>query len=134
MTSQDPAAVARRYVEAIDARDLDALADLMTSNHWFIDTGRNAMRGQRAARDAWDRFLREFPDYEIRIDDIDVRGNDVLLVGHATCSEPKLTGPTIWEATIDDDRVALWRTHMDSTFTRERLGLVEATAGTARRE
>jgi ketosteroid isomerase-like protein len=58
-----PGEVVEAFNAAINARDIDALAALMTDNHEFIDAESASIRGKEACVAAWRGFFAAFPEY-----------------------------------------------------------------------
>lgn len=123
--------LALRFVSAINRQDMDDLAVLMPENHVFIDSGGDAVRGREAILDAWARFFRMFPDYQIEIHRILEEDGSVGIFGTArgTWSPDGLLRPedhweipAAWEANIRDAQVAVWRVFADLDPVRRILG------------
>ena len=121
--SADPASVAARFNDCIASRDIEALTQLMTEDHTFVDTEGNVVSGRRACRAAWQGFFEAFPDYSNVFDAVTAADTLVAMVGHSLCSAPALDGPALWTATIRDDKVARWRVYTDTPSNRDALGL-----------
>ncbi len=134
--------VALDFVDRINGRDADRLAQAMTDDHAFIDTDGNSVVGRERMRVAWVGYYRLFPDYHVRIDEVLVRGNEVVLIGRSdgTLSEhgqtvlagpdgtlppyDEMQGSAIWTAEIRDTLVARWHVFRDTAATRAKLGVV----------
>ena len=98
------------FNEAINARDLDALARLMHEQHRFIDAAGTAVEGKAACVEAWRGFFNVFTDYrnvfeEIRSDTAGV----VRVRGRSECSYRALAGPALWVALVEDGLVLQWQ-------------------------
>jgi ketosteroid isomerase-like protein len=119
----DPAAVAARFNDSINRRDVDGLAELMSENHRFIDSETNTVSGKRACLDAWRGFFGSFPDYRNVFTSLTARDDVVTIVGYSECAEPSLAGPAIWTAAIQGETVTEWRVYADTPDTRARLGI-----------
>jgi len=119
--ADDPATVARRFNDHINARNLGGLASLMTQDHTFIDSAGVAISGNRACVDAWQGFFMSFPDYRNVFDTVEAHGDVVTMIGHSECSEPSLAGPALWTAKIEHGLVAQWRVYEDTAETRAAL-------------
>lgn len=120
MTDSD---VVRRFNDAINARDLDALVALMSDDHRFVDTGGATFDGLAKAREIWRGFFASFPDYANHFERLVERAGVVAVSGHSTCSDARLAGPALWSATVRDGKVAAWRVHDDTPDVRGELGL-----------
>ncbi|MFC4858148.1 nuclear transport factor 2 family protein [Actinophytocola glycyrrhizae] len=121
----DPVAVATRFNDCVNRRDLDGLARLMSDDHRFVDAESNTVSGRQACVAAWRGFFAAFPDYRNVFRSLMATGNVVRIAGHSECAEPALAGPALWTATIVDDTVAEWRVHEDTPENRAHLGFPE---------
>src|ERR1017187_1978646 len=61
--------VARAFVVAINRRDVDGLAEVMTPGHRFVDSLGNVVEGREAVRVAWVGYFRMVPDYRIDVEE-----------------------------------------------------------------
>ena len=61
--------VAHAFVRAINRQDADALADLMTAEHRFIDGLGNVAEGREKMRAGWSAYFRMVPDYTVAIEE-----------------------------------------------------------------
>lgn len=104
----DPATVVLAFNEAINGRDLDALAELMTASHRFDSAGAT-VDGRNACVAAWREFFESFPDYRNNFEDVADGGVVVVVRGRSACSFASLDGPAEWRAAIVDDRVDVWQ-------------------------
>ena len=68
--SDSAESVARAFVEAINRRDVEGLAALMTPEHRFIDSMGNVVEGREKMRAAWVGYFRMVPDYSIAIEEV----------------------------------------------------------------
>ena len=60
--------IAQRFVERINAHDVEGLVALMTPNHRFVDSLGAATQGQAPLRAAWQGYFRMVPDYKLTIE------------------------------------------------------------------
>jgi ketosteroid isomerase-like protein len=106
----DPIDVVRSFNDAINGRDLDALASLMTSAHRFVDVDGATADGRPACVEAWRGFFSAYPDYRNHFDDVDDLGGGVVAVGgRSACSVAALDGPARWRAVVVDGLVDVWQ-------------------------
>jgi ketosteroid isomerase-like protein len=106
----DAVAVVLSFNEAINSRDLDALAELMTASHRFIDSAGATVDGKNACVAAWRGFFEAFPDYRNNFEEIADVGDGVVVVrGRSECSLASLDGPAEWRAVVVDGRVDAWQ-------------------------
>lgn len=118
----DPVAIAGRFNDCITAADLDALTDLMTADHTFIDTAGHLVSGRDACRAAWRDFFAAFPGYRNIFTSMTAVGTTVAITGYSICSVPDLAGPALWTATIRGPRLARWQVYQDTPANRDRIG------------
>ena len=107
------------FVEAINARDVDALAALMSTDHTFIDAHGNEVVGRGKMLAGWRGYFEWFPDYEIEVVQIFENGHEFGLFGYAGGSfrgnpEQSWRLPAAWKAVVRDQRVALWQVYADT--------------------
>ena len=119
----DPVQLAQRFVECINAHDVDGLAALMSPDHRFIDSLGAEANGVNAMREGWRAYYRMVPDYRIDVEQAFVEGPQVILVGsaHGTYSRDgslhaadRWSMPAAWRALIRDGRVAEWQVYADN--------------------
>lgn len=116
MTSSLPA-IARVFIDRINAHDVDGLVALMTDVHVFIDAA-GASHGPRDAMEVgWREYFSAFPDYLIEIDDVVADGDRVIIAGTASGTHSS-TGKSwrisaAWKAVVRDGLVAEWRVWCD---------------------
>jgi ketosteroid isomerase-like protein len=119
----DATAIAARFNDSINSRDVEGLARLMSDDHRFVDSESNAVFGKQACLDAWRGFFDSFPDYRNIFTSLTAKDDVVTIVGYSECTEPSLAGPALWTATIRGETVTEWRVHTDTPETRARLGV-----------
>jgi uncharacterized protein (TIGR02246 family) len=101
--------IALRFNDRINQQDLEGLAELMTDDHAFIDSGGNVTKGKNAMREGWREFFKKYPDYRNIFTSVTVQDNVVVMIGYSTCSFKPLEGPSIWTARIHRGRISEWR-------------------------
>jgi ketosteroid isomerase-like protein len=114
----DPIAVAVRFNEAINARDLTRLGELVTEDHRFIDSEASVTVGSEAIVRAWRWLLSPFPDYRNDFEALQYRDELVIITGRSSCSDDRLRGPALWTARVREGHVAEWRVYEDNTEAR----------------
>ena len=109
MDSFDVMMLALRFNEKINKRDLHGLVRLMSVDHIFIDNSGNIDNNMK---EGWKQFFENYPDYRNIFTNVSVTDNIVIMIGYSTCSkEPKLNGPSMWTAKIQDEAVSEWRVY-----------------------
>ncbi|MFE5813907.1 YybH family protein [Streptomyces sp. NPDC056479] len=122
----DAVDVVHRFNAAINDRNLDDLASLMSDDHAFVDSEGGTVRGKRACVEAWRGFFAAFPDYRNTFTEVTVRDDVVVVSGYSVCSRPELAGPALWTARVTGTLVGEWRVHEDTPAVRRELGLPQA--------
>lgn len=131
MEPSDPVTVALRFIERINASDVDGLCALMTEDHVFIDGLGNRVRGREKMRAGWEGYFTWFPDYRISHEEI-FRDHDVVAVfgtasgtyarGGKLSKEDHWEIPAAWKAVVRGGRIAEWRVYCDNEPARKLLG------------
>jgi len=122
--------VAQRFVEAINAHDVDALTKLMSSDHKFVDSLGKRFSAS-AMRAGWQQYFTMVPDYWIKVDQIVSEGNVVILCGSAGGTyvpkggrvrpENKWETPAVWRALVRGETISEWRVYCDNEPIREKM-------------
>jgi hypothetical protein len=82
MTESSPAvAVAVRFVDQINRRDLDGLRGLLTADHRLEVFDEEPLVGRDANTDAWRGYFEAFPHYVIYTDRLAERDGTVAIPG-----------------------------------------------------
>jgi ketosteroid isomerase-like protein len=106
----DAVLVVLAFNEAINGRDIVALAELMTESHRFIDSAGATTEGKDRCSAVWRGFFDSFPDYRNVFDDVaDVGDGVVVARGRSECGFAALRGPAEWRAVVLDGRVDVWQ-------------------------
>ena len=128
--TESPTSIAQAFVRAINRQDVQALADLMTAEHRFIDSLGNAMEGRETMRAGWAGYFRIVPDYTIAIDETYCAGSVVVMLGTVggtysadgvLKNENRWQAPAALRAVIEQDRVAEWRVYCDNEPMRQKI-------------
>ena len=122
-TPPSPEVTARRFVEAINRHDVEALAALMSAGHRFIDSLGTTIEGRDKMRPGWTGYFKMVPDYEIAADESYTNGAVVVLLGIARgtyskdgylAPENRWSTPVAIRVLIEDDSVIEWRVYADN--------------------
>lgn len=122
--------VAHAFVRAINRQDVDALVDLMTTEHRFVDALGNVTEGRDKMRLAWTSYFQMVPDYTVAIEETYCDGPVVVMFGLAQGTytkdgqlkpENRWSTPTAFRAFIDEEKVAEWRVYCDNEPIRQRI-------------
>jgi ketosteroid isomerase-like protein len=115
--------VAAAFAGAICRQDVDALVELMTTEHRFIDTLGGITEGRETMRAAWAGYFRMVPDYTVDIEETYCAGPVVVMlgvVGGTYTADGQLSEENRWQtpaalrAVIEDGKVAEWRVYADN--------------------
>jgi len=122
MTNQTES-VGLAFAGAISRQDVDALAELMTPKHRFIDSLGGVTEGREVMRAGWAGYFRMVPDYKIDIEETYCAGPVVVMLGVARgtyapdgrlTEENRWQTPAVLRAVIEDGKVAEWRVYADN--------------------
>jgi len=117
------AAVAQAFVHAINRRDPEEIAALMTEDHLFIDSLGTKVAGREQMKRGWQGYFGMVPDYSIEIEETFTGGPVVVMLGaaHGTYTtggelKPENRWRTLaaWRAVIRDTLIAEWRVYADN--------------------
>jgi uncharacterized protein (TIGR02246 family) len=112
-----------RFLDAINQRDADKLAALMTDDHVFIDSLGQSVVGRESMRQGWRAYYSFCPDYWVSHEEIFPSGNLVAVFGAAGGTIAKngiLPRENIWQisaawlALVEGNRVKRWRVYADN--------------------
>jgi ketosteroid isomerase-like protein len=119
----NPTDIVLRFLERINQRDPDELAELMTDDHVFNDSLGNAVSGRETMRLGWRGYYALCPDYWVSHEAIFSDGNRVAIIGAAggtiaangkTPAENKWRTPAAWLAIVEDGLIKEWRVYADN--------------------
>ena len=105
-----------KFVAAINAHDVEALAALMSSDHRFVDSLGHSVASAASMRAGWGGYFAMCPDYRIQVDRSISEGDTVLAVGRAggTIDGIPWQTPAAWRAVVRDGLVCEWRVFADN--------------------
>ncbi len=116
--------IAIKFIEAINRHDIEAVGELMSEDHTFVDSGGDVYKGNEQMQRGWADYFRMFPDYKIEAPEFVVSGDTVILLGRASgtySTDGKLRPenhweiPAAWKAVIADEKIKLWQVFADNT-------------------
>jgi ketosteroid isomerase-like protein len=118
-----PLEITQRFVERLNAHDLDGMVALLSQDHRFLDSLGTEARGRETLREGWRAYFRMVPDYQVVVERTFNDGRDVILVGVARgtyTADGKLskvnawTTPAVWRARIGGDLLEEWQVYADN--------------------
>ena len=109
------------FVRGINEHNINALAELMSENHNFIDAHGNMVEGRETMKSGWAGYFSLFPDYKIEITDMYEYGNTFVMFGNASGTfkgiNPETNSwklPATFRAELQNDKVKLWQVYCDT--------------------
>ncbi|MFZ5786004.1 MAG: nuclear transport factor 2 family protein [Acidobacteriota bacterium] len=111
------------FVDAINRRDVEAIAGMLCDDHLFIDSGGAEHRGREQMRHGWAAYLAMVPDYAIAVERTLVSGDTVVILGTASgtyapdgalLEANRWSTPAAWRAEVRCGRVAVWQVFADN--------------------
>ncbi len=115
--------VAQQFIRAINRQDVDAMAELMTGEHRFVDSLGDVVIGSAAMRAGWTGYFRMVPDYTIAVEETYSDGPVVIMLGTAQGTystdgslkpESRWSTPVALRAYIEEGKIAEWRVYADN--------------------
>jgi uncharacterized protein (TIGR02246 family) len=112
-----------RFLDCVNQRDANKLAELMTEDHVFIDSLGKSVRGREKMRAGWKGYYTLCPNYWVSHEQILQSGDFVAVFGSAggtIAAEGTLTKenewrtPVAWLAVVENDLVKEWRVYADN--------------------
>ena len=117
-----------KFVDAINAHDVEAIGELMGDEHTFIDSGGGVYTDVEQMIKGWPGYYAMFPDYKIEISETFVSGDTVALLGKAMGTysfdgtlrpENHWEIPAAWKAIVKDGKIKLWQVIADNSIVVE---------------
>jgi ketosteroid isomerase-like protein len=121
--TDDSINVVKEYIKRINEHNVDAIVNMMSEDHTFVDSLGINTTGRENMRAAWDTYLTFFPDYTVLVKEIISKNGMVAVFGTAkgTLSEGgrlpdenKFEIPASWTAVVKDGKIAKWRVYADN--------------------
>jgi uncharacterized protein (TIGR02246 family) len=112
----NPTETVLEFLNRINQRDIDKLAELMTEDHVFVDALGNRVTGREKMRGGWRAYYTMCPDYWISHEEIFGNGPTVAIFGAAggTISGKKWQTPAAWLALVEKGQIKEWRVYADN--------------------
>jgi len=118
-----PVETVLHFLERINERDADKLAELMTEDHLFIDSLGQQVRGREVMRGGWRSYYAFCPDYRVSHREIFQNGDKVAVFGEAGGTiaadgklprENKWRTQAAWLAVVEKGLIKEWRVYADN--------------------
>ena len=119
----DPKDVVLRFIDAVNRRAVEEIADLMTDDHLFIDSLGAEVRGRGAMREGWMGYFSMVPGYGIAVSEVIPSVGTVAVFGTASGGyapgggpphEDRWSTPAAWRAVVKGARLAVWQVFADN--------------------
>ena len=118
-----PTETVLQFMDRINQRDADKLAELMTEDHVFVDSLGNSVRGRENMRAGWRGYFAFCPDYRVSHEEVFENGNIVAVFGSAGGTiaangklppENKWRTSAAWLSVVENHLVKEWRVYADN--------------------
>jgi len=119
----NPVETVLEFLNRINQRDVEKLAELMTEDHVFIDSLGQSVGGREKMRAGWRSYYTFCPDYWVSHEEILQTGNLVAVFGSAGGTiaahgklppENRWRTPVAWLAIVEKGLVKEWRVYADN--------------------
>jgi ketosteroid isomerase-like protein len=120
--------IALAFVEAINSKDVECLAGLMTDDHKFIDGDGSEHIGKEQMKHGWKKHFELIPDLTLFVSLKFEDKNTVILVGSSRGTimekgrlkkENSWQVPSAWRVVIESDKVSLWQLYANQCALHE---------------
>jgi ketosteroid isomerase-like protein len=122
----------RRFIDCINAHDVEGLAALMAEDHRFIDSLGSTFAGRSTMHAGWTEYFKLFPDYKVSYHTSFERDGVVALFGSArgtfsggAPSEGAKSWeiPAAWRAVVRGRHIVEWQVYADNDPVRQIMAL-----------
>ncbi|WAT18873.1 nuclear transport factor 2 family protein [Aurantiacibacter sp. MUD11] len=103
----------RRYVDAVNSRDFDAMSDMLHDDFSFIDSRGYRISGRENCIAAHKAFFELEDSFSFHIDNYTMRDDLVLMRGHSKARDPRLASARLWTARVRDGKMLFWQNFGD---------------------
>jgi len=112
----NPTETVLEFLDRINQRDPDRLAEMMTDDHTFVDSLGNQVRGRDKMRGGWRGYYTMCPDYWVSHEEIFQKGETIAVFGAAggTINGTKWRTPASWLGVVENGLVKEWRVYADN--------------------
>jgi limonene-1,2-epoxide hydrolase len=123
-----PIEVAMAFVEAINSKDIDRIASLMTNDHRFIDGDGSEYKGRDRMTTGWREHLELIPNLTLSISQHFEDNETVVLLGWSSGTivhngelkqENSWRVPCAWRVVVEAEKVAIWQLYANQCALHE---------------
>lgn len=104
-----PVKVARKYVAAVNARDVQGVASLLADECRYVDSRGDWIDGRENVLTATRRFFELEENFRFEDTEMVLHDGDVLIRGSTSADDPRLAQDTLWRARVEDGKIAHWQ-------------------------
>ena len=123
-----PTEVAMAFVDAINSKDVESMADLMTVDHKFVDGDGSEHDGKDHMKLGWRKHLELIPDLTLSISAHFEQNDTVVLLGWSSGTiiqsgqlkpENSWRVPCAWRVLVKSEKVAVWQLYANQCALHE---------------
>lgn len=123
-----PTEIALAFVDAINSKDIERLAGLMTDEHKFIDGDGSEHVGKDKMKVGWEKHLELIPDLTLTVSIQFEEKDTVVLLGRSSGTiiqkgelKPKNSWqiPSAWRVLVKSEKVAEWQLYANQCVLHE---------------
>ena len=123
-----PFKVAMAFVEAINSKDVDRLARLLTADHKFIDGDGSEHSGRDQMKVGWKEHFELIPDLTLSVTEHYEDKDTVVLLGWSNGTiiengelkpENSWRVPSAWRVVVESECVAVWQLYANQCALHE---------------
>ncbi len=108
--SQKSKSLVARFVEAVNAHDIDAVRDLVSEDFTYIDSWRDGVSGRDAVMLGVERLFAADPGFGLEVESVSFSDPFVLMRGWANSSLPAFgRRRAVWRALCEDGLISEWQ-------------------------
>ena len=107
------------FIEALNNADIEEIANMMSDDHVFIDSGGGKYTGKETMKQGWTAYFDMFPDYKIEAVDITQNDSTVGVFGYASGSykgnkDSYFRIPASWKAVVKNGKIKHWQVYCET--------------------
>ncbi len=123
-----PTEIALAFVDAINSKDIERLAGLMTDDHKFIDGDGSEHIGKDQMKVGWKKHFELIPDLTLTVSNQFEEKDTVVLFGRSRGTiiqkgklkpENSWQVPSAWRVLVKSEKVAVWQLYANQCALHE---------------
>ncbi len=104
---------AQRFVAALNAHDIDAMAALMSEDFCYIDSWREGVEGRDKVLAGLRLVFERDPAFGVSVEGISYQAPHVLMAGRITSKQFGDRRRAVWRVETDGEHLSLWQSWAD---------------------